>query len=152
MASNANVPPVTLGGRVALVTGASRGIGRAIALALAEDGADVAVNYRRDEDAAIETVAAIERLGRRAKAYRASVDSFDEDRAMVEQVLEDFGPVDILVHSAGLASRGNSVADTDPLEVDRVVATHALGAHYGCRLVVPAMRPRPRGAVVMSPD
>lgn len=140
---------MTLDGRVALVTGGSRGIGRAVSLALAGDGADVAVNYRRDEDAAVDTVAAIERLGRRAKAYRATVDSFDDDRAMVEQVLEDFGPVDILVHSAGIASRGQSVADTDPAEVARVVATHALGAHYVCHLVVPAMRTRPRGDVVM---
>ena len=140
---------MTLEGRVALVTGGGRGIGKAIALALAEDGADVAVNYRRDEDAAIETVAAIERLGRRAKAYRASVDSFDEDRAMVEQVLEDFGPVDILVNNAGIASRGNTVASTDPAELVRVVSSHALGAHHLCRLLVPQMRERPRGDIVM---
>ena len=70
-----------LEGRVALVTGGGRGIGRAIALALAEDGADVAVNYRKDEAAAQETVAAIEALGRRARAYPGSVDSYDDDRA-----------------------------------------------------------------------
>ena len=61
---------MTLDGRVALVTGGGRGIGKAIALALAEDGADVAVNYRRDEDAAAETVAEIEKLGRRAARVR----------------------------------------------------------------------------------
>ena len=63
---------MTLAGRVALVTGGGRGIGRAISLALAEDGADVAVNYAKDETAAKETVAAIEKLGRRARAYAAS--------------------------------------------------------------------------------
>jgi NAD(P)-dependent dehydrogenase (short-subunit alcohol dehydrogenase family) len=75
---------MTLEGRVALVTGGSRGIGHAIALELAEDGADVAVNYRRDADAAGETVAAIRALGRNAQAYRASVDDRDALRAMVE--------------------------------------------------------------------
>ena len=65
---------MSLRGRVALVTGGSRGVGRAIALGLAEDGADLAVNYRRDREAADEVVAAIGRLGRRAVAYQASVD------------------------------------------------------------------------------
>jgi 3-oxoacyl-[acyl-carrier protein] reductase len=136
------------GGRVALVTGGSRGIGRACALALAGDGFDVAVNYRRDGDAAADTVQAIETLGQRAKAYRASVESADDDRAMADDVLEDFGTLDTLVHAAGLASRGRSVADTDPDELERVVAVHALGAHHLCRLVLPAMRTRPRGDVV----
>jgi NAD(P)-dependent dehydrogenase (short-subunit alcohol dehydrogenase family) len=140
---------MSLQGRVALVTGGGRGIGRAIALALAADGADVAVNYRRDEAAAKETVAAIEALGRKARPYSASVDRFDEDRAMVEAVLRDFGYVDILVNNAGIASRGLSVADTEPAELERVVATHAFGAHYLCKLLVPQMRARPRGDVVM---
>jgi len=135
-------------GRVALVTGASRGIGRACALALAGDGFDVAVNYRRDEEAARETVEAVEALGRRARPYRAAVDSLDDDRRMVEAVLGDFGAVDALVHAAGIASRGHAVADTDPAELERVIAVHALGAHHLCRLVVPSMRTRPRGDVV----
>jgi len=135
-------------GRLALVTGGSRGIGRACALALAGDGFDVAVNYRRDDDAAAETVAAIETLGRRARSYRASVESAPDDEAMVEAVLEDFGAIDALVHSAGIASRGHTVVDTDPAELERVVAIHAFGAHHLCRLVLPSMRTRPRGDVV----
>jgi 3-oxoacyl-[acyl-carrier protein] reductase len=140
---------VKLAGRVALVTGGGRGIGRAIALGLAEDGADVAVNYRRDETSAVETVASIERLGRRARAFRASVDSWAEDQAMVEEVLATFGHVDILVNNAGLASRGHSVADTDPAELERVVRTHAFGPHFLAKLVLPSMRTRPRGDIVM---
>jgi NAD(P)-dependent dehydrogenase (short-subunit alcohol dehydrogenase family) len=140
---------MSLSGRVALVTGGGRGIGRAIALALAEDGADVAVNYRRDEAAAKETVAAIEKAGRRARSYRASVDSFEEDAAMVQAVLADFGHVDILVNNAGLASRGQSVADTDPAELERVVRTHAFAPHFLSKLVLPGMRTRPRGDIVM---
>ena len=138
-----------LSGRVALVTGGGRGIGRAIALGLADDGADVAVNYRRDQAAAFATVAEIERLGRRARAFRASVDSWTEDQAMVEAVLQEFGHVDILVNNAGLASRGQSVADTDPAELERVVRTHAFAPHFLAKLVLPSMRTRPRGDIVM---
>jgi 3-oxoacyl-[acyl-carrier protein] reductase len=134
--------------RVALVTGGSRGIGRACALGLAADGFDVAVNYRRDAGAAAETVGAIEALGRRARAYQASVESLAEDQSMVGAVLADFGAVDTLVHAAGIASRGHTVVDTDPAEVERVMSIHAFGAHHVCRLVVPSMRTRPRGDVV----
>jgi 3-oxoacyl-[acyl-carrier protein] reductase len=138
-----------LEGRVALVTGGGRGIGRAVSLALAEDGADVAINFRRDEQAASDTVADIEKIGRRAAKYRASVDSWDEDVAMVEAVLSDFDGVDILVNNAGIASRGHSVADTDPAEFERVWRTHTFGAFALSKLVLPSMRERPRGDIVM---
>ena len=140
---------MTLRGRVALVSGGGRGIGRAISLGLAADGADVAVNYRRNEQAAEETVASIRALGRKARAFRASVDSYEEDEAMVGAVLGEFGHVDILVNNAGIASRGHSVADTDPAELERVVRTHALAAHFLSKLVLPSMRERPRGDIVM---
>jgi len=137
-----------LHGRVALVTGGGRGIGRAISLGLATDGADVAVNYRRDEEAAAETVREIEALGRRAVAYQASVDSLEQDERMVAHLLADLGHVDILVNNAGIASRGNAVADTDPGEVERLLASHAVGPHHLCRLVLPSMRERERGDIV----
>jgi 3-oxoacyl-[acyl-carrier protein] reductase len=136
-------------GRVALVTGGSRGIGRACALALAGDGCDVAVHYRKDESAAAETVTAIEAMGRRASAYQASVDVREDDERLAQAVLDDFGAVDILVHAAGIASRGASVVKTDPDELDRVLRTHAVAAHHLCRLLVPSMRSRPRGDVVV---
>jgi NAD(P)-dependent dehydrogenase (short-subunit alcohol dehydrogenase family) len=140
---------MSLEGRVALVTGGGRGIGRAIALALAEDGADVAVSFRRDEASAKETVAAVEALGRRSRAYRASVESPDESRDMVRAVLADFGHIGILVNNAGIASRGQSVLDTDPAELERVIRIHALGPHQLCQLVLPSMREQPRGDIVM---
>jgi NAD(P)-dependent dehydrogenase (short-subunit alcohol dehydrogenase family) len=68
---------------------------------------------------------------------------------MVDAALSDFGGIDILVNNAGIASRGQSVVDTEPAELQRVVATHALGPAYLCQLVVPQMRQRPRGDVVM---
>lgn len=138
-----------MAGRVVLVTGGSRGIGRACALAMAADGCDVAVNYRRDEEAAAEVVSAVEALGRRAKTYRASVDVVEDDEVMARAVLADFGKLDVLIHAAGIASRGQSVTDTDPVELDRVVRTHALAAHHLCRLLVPTLRQQPRGDVVV---
>ncbi|MBK7126511.1 MAG: SDR family oxidoreductase [Dehalococcoidia bacterium] len=140
---------MSLNGRIALVTGGGRGIGKAISLALAADGATIAVNYRRDEESALATVAEIEKAGGRAKTYSASVENWDEDVAMVEKVLADFGAVDILINNAGIASRGQGVADTDPAEMERVVRTHAFGPHYLSKLVLPSMRTRPRGDIIM---
>jgi len=138
-----------LAGRVALVTGGGRGIGRAISLGLAADGADIAINYRKDESAAAETVAEIERLGRRAIAYPAAVDDNAACEAMVAGVLGNFGAVDILVNNAGMASRGQTLADTDPAELDRVWRTNAFSAWMCSKLVLPSMRERPRGDIVM---
>ncbi len=140
---------MTLEGRVALVTGGGRGIGHAISMGLAQDGATIAVNYRKDEEAARATVAAIEAAGGKARAYQASVDVWDDDQAMVEAVVADFGQIDILINNAGIASRGNSVADTDPAEMERVVRNHAFGPHYLSKLVLPSMRTRPRGDIIM---
>jgi len=136
------------GGRVALVTGGGRGIGKGISLALAELGADVAVNYHRDEASAQETVAEIEALGRRAKAYQADVSLLEDLERMVGSVTADFGGIDILVNNAGIASRGKAVADTDPDEPLRLLQSHAIGPHHLCRLVLPSMRERPRGDIV----
>jgi NAD(P)-dependent dehydrogenase (short-subunit alcohol dehydrogenase family) len=137
-----------LDGRVAIVTGGGRGIGRGISELLAAEGAAVAVNYRRDADAAFETVAAIEELGGEAKAYQASIEDPDQDASMVDAVVADFGHVDILVNNAGVASRGSAVADTEPAEVLRLLASHAIGPHHLARLVLPSMRTRPRGDIV----
>ncbi len=140
---------VDLTGRVALVTGGSRGIGRGIALALAEAGADVAVNYRRDGAAADEVVAAIRAMGRRAERYGCAVDDFAACEAMVASVIADFGSLSILVNNAGIASRGNSVADTDPAEFERVMRVHAFAPHYMSKLAIPHLRSAGRGDIVM---
>lgn len=138
-----------LSDRIALVTGGGRGIGRAISERLAAEGAAVAVNYRRDAEAAAATIEAIESSGGVARAYAASVDDADAMSTMVGQITADLGPVDLLVCNAGIASRGRSVADTDPDELLRVLHTHAVGAHHACRLVLPGMREADRGDIVM---
>lgn len=137
-----------LDGRRALVTGGGRGIGRGIALALAGAGADVAISYRRDEAAARATVADLEALGRRAAVFQASVDDWDDDVALAASVMDSFGSPDILVHNAGIASRGQTVADTDPDEVVRLWRTHTFGPFALSKLFLPAMREQERGDIV----
>ena len=140
---------MTLEGRVALVTGGGRGIGRAISLGLAADGAAVAVNFRRDEASALATVEEITAAGGRAAAFAASIDVYEDDEQMVAAVREQLGPVDLLVNNAGVASRGLTVADTDPSEPDRLWRTHAFGAWALSKLVLPDMRKAARGDIVM---
>ena len=142
-------PSKALDGRRAFISGGSRGIGRAIAIALAADGADVAINYRRDGDAAAQTVADIQALGRRSIAYPASVDDADTCVAMCATVLEEFGPVDLLVHNAGIASRGQSVVNTEIGEVERNWRTHTLAGFILAQQFVPGMRDAERGDIVM---
>jgi NAD(P)-dependent dehydrogenase (short-subunit alcohol dehydrogenase family) len=138
-----------LKGRVALVTGGSRGIGRGIALALAREGADVAVNYRSQAEEAETVVAEIKAMGRRAKAYGASVDDFAACEAMVEMAAHDFGGLSILVNNAGIASRGQSVADTDPVELERVMRVHAFAPHFMSKCAIPFLRNNDRADIVM---
>jgi len=136
-------------GRIALVTGGGRGIGRAIALALAQDGADVAISYRRDGESAEETVSAIRSLGRRSLSCQASQEDFEALGEMVEEVARDLGPIDLLVNNAGIASRGYDVLHTEAAEVERVMRIHALAPHELCKRVLPGMREKERGDIIM---
>ncbi len=140
---------MNLAGRTALVTGASRGIGRGIAIGLAQAGADVAVNYTRGADAAAETVAAITALGRKAKAYQASVTDEAACAAMIAAIDADFGPLSILINNAGIASRGQSVANTSAEEVDKLFAVHAAGPHRLSRLALPQLRTHARSDIIV---
>lgn len=91
-----------LAGKTALVTGASRGIGRSIALLLAERGADVVINYAGNTEAAEKTVADIEALGRKAMMIKTDVADTEACKAMIDKVVEEFGKIDILVNNAGI--------------------------------------------------
>lgn len=134
--------------RAALVTGGSRGIGRAIALGLAADGIDVAVTYRRDAEAAAETVADIEALGRAGHAIQADVSVPEDNERTVAEVIERFGRFQILIANAGIASGGRSVVNTEPKELLRVISTHALGAHHLFSVAVPHLRTHDRADIV----
>lgn len=126
-----------LAGKAALVTGASRGIGRAIALSLAEAGADVAVNYAGSEAAAAEVVSLIEAMGRKAIKIKADVSSSQEVDDMFKLVLETFGKLDILVNNAGI-TRDNLIMRMKEDEFDQVIATNLKGV-FNC--VKAATRP-----------
>lgn len=140
---------IDLSGRVALVTGGGRGIGKAISITLAKAGADIAVNYARDEAAARATVSEIEALGRRALPYRACVDNWNENIEMLAAIEKDFGRLDILINNAGIASRGKTVHDTDTDEFERVMRIHAFAPHYLSKLSLPLLRKQGRGDIIM---
>lgn len=118
-----------LSGKVALVTGSSRGIGRAIALELARNGADVAVNYRARGDLAGEVADEIRSMGRRAASIRADVGDPDECHSLVGETLESLGRVDILVNNAGVW-RGSIIENVEPGDLERLLATNVKGAFY----------------------
>ena len=138
----------TLDGRTALVTGGGRGIGAAIACALADAGADLVINYAKRSEAADEVAATIRELGRRATTVQGDVSDYAACQAMVGQALDQMGPISILVNNAGIASRGNSITDGDPAEMERVLRTHAFGSWYMAHLLVPQMRDLDRGDVI----
>ena len=137
-----------LNGRIALVTGGGRGIGRAISEMLAREGATVAINYKRDNESAEETQRAILDAGGVATIHQGSNDIPEENVALVNDVIAAHGTIDIAVINGGVASRGRSIVDTDADELWNLVAVHALGPHQLCRALVPHMRGKERADIV----
>jgi 3-oxoacyl-[acyl-carrier protein] reductase len=136
-----------LDGRIALITGASRGIGRATALELAAAGAAICVNYRSDADGAKEVVGAIEDAGGRALALQADVAIAEQATALVARCEEELGEIDALVCNAGI-TRDNLIARITPEDFDAVIATNLGGAFYVCQAAARRMLRRRRGSIV----
>lgn len=137
----------TLKGKIALVTGASRGIGRATALALAEAGADVAVSFLNRERKAEEVRSRIEDLGRRGVCARADVSVSDEAEALVGMVERELGGVDILVNNAGIIRR-QPFDEIGEKDWNEVLAVNLTSAFLVTRLVLPHMRARRWGRII----
>ena len=133
--------------RIALVTGASRGIGRAIAIALAEAGADVAVNYLSRKREADETVGAIKNLGRRAAHFGADVSDAKAVAAMVANVEKTLGSIDILVNNAAVAIR-RSLDEMTETDFDHTIKTNLKSAFLCTQAVWKGMRERSWGRIV----
>jgi len=136
-----------LEGQNALVTGASRGIGRSIALALAEAGANVAVNYAGNEQAAARVVAEIEALGVKAYAVKAHVGNGEQFEGMVKGVLDAWGKIDILVNNAGI-TRDNLIMRMKEEEFDEVIETNLKGVFNGIKAVTRPMMKQRSGRII----
>lgn len=134
-------------GKVALVTGATSDVGRAIALALAAEGADVAVNYRSSQKEADDVVGEIAAKGGKAKAYQADVADFAAVKAMVGALAKDFGGLNILINNAGLAKR-QRFAETTPEDWHRQIDACLYGAIHCCHAAAPHLEAGKDGRIV----
>ena len=136
-----------LAGKIALITGGSRGIGRATALAFAAEGADVAFCHLDDGDKAGETAAEIAALGRRAMHRSLDIADTAASRAFAAEVARDFGPVDILFNNAGMNIR-KPFEDYTEQEFDRIISVHLKGMFFMAQAVYPAMVARGTGCII----
>ena len=136
-----------LDGQVAVVTGASRGIGRACALELARQGADVVVNYLSNAEAAASCKAEIEALGAKAVTVQGDVSDADQAQALIDAAIEQFGKVDILVNNAGI-NRDRTISRLSVEEWDEVISTNLSGMFYCTKAVVAGMREQNYGRIV----
>ena len=134
-------------GKIALVTGASRGIGRAIAIALAREGADLAINYHRREEEANSVALAIRELGRRSIAVRADVSKRDQVARLVGTVEADLGSIGILVNNAGIA-RPQPLEEITEQDWDELIAVNLTSCFLVTQAVLPAMRARRWGRLI----
>jgi len=146
----------SLAGKKAFVTGASRGIGRGIALAFADAGADVAINYRRDRDAADATLEEIGKRGRRGFAFAADVREGAAVHAITTQARDALGGLDIVVANAGVATRFQPLHDTDPGYWQRVIDIDLHGVFHTLHAALPILRAQRSGVLLtissIAPD
>jgi 3-oxoacyl-[acyl-carrier protein] reductase len=136
-----------LKGQVALVTGASRGIGKAIAIELAKHGAHVVVNYAGNEQAAQEVVTIIESMGSQSIKYKANVSQVVEVEAMINHTIERFGAIHILVNNAGI-TRDNLIMRMKEEEFDDVIATNLKGVFNCIKAVTRPMMKQRSGRII----
>lgn len=139
---------ISLDGKRALVTGASRGIGRAIAVALAEAGANVAVGYRRDLESAESAVKEIEAHGRQGYAHQCDVREGPAVHAFVDATLEKLGGLDIVVANAGVPTRFEPLQNVDPGYWQRVIDIDLTGVFHTLHAALPPLREQEEGVIL----
>ena len=133
--------------RVALITGADSGIGRAVAIAFAREGADVLVSYLNEDDDAQETVRLITDAGRRAVAVAGDIGDEAHCQALVERALQEFGRMDILVNNAAFQTTHETITEHPSEEIERIFRTNILSMFWLCKAAVPHLRP---GATIIN--
>lgn len=133
--------------QVAVVTGASKGIGKTIAVALAKEGYLVIVNYNGSEEAATKTVDEIIANGGKAKAYQCNVSQYDACQAFIEEVVNTYGGIDVLVNNAGI-TRDGLIARMSEEAFDQVIATNLKGAFHCIRFAVKTMMKQRSGRII----
>ena len=136
-----------LDGKTALVTGAARGIGKAIALKFASEGANVAFTDLAINEAAEQTLKELEAYGIKAKAYASNAANFDETHSVVEQILNDFGRIDILVSNAGITKDGLMMRMTEA-QWDAVLTVNLKSAFNFIHAVTPVMAKQREGSII----
>ena len=136
-----------LGGKVALVTGASRGIGRAIAIEFAKEGASVVINYSKDDEGAKETLEEIKRIKGYGILLKEDIGSFQKSKLMVEEIIKTMGKIDILVNNAGISSVGLFM-DAEEDGIQKIINTNLLGAMYLTKHALEYMIPRKCGNII----
>lgn len=134
-------------GKVALVTGASRGIGRAIAVELAKEGASVIINYSKDDDGAKKTLEAVKKVNGYGILLKENIGSFEGAKLIVEEVIKTMGRIDILVNNAGISVLGLFMDSTEE-DIKNIVDINLLGAMYLTRHAIEYMLPRKGGSIV----
>lgn len=134
-------------GKTALVTGASRGIGKSIALKLAQDGFNIALNYLFDEEHPEEAVAEIEKIGVKAVAFKADVSGFEAVKQMLEEVVAEFSSIDVLVNNAGITKDGLLMRMKEE-DFDRVINVNLKSVFNCCRHAVPYMVKQRSGRII----
>ena len=138
---------MNLSGKVSLVTGASRGIGRAIALGLARQGAKVAVNYNKNLEEAQEVEKSIHAMNSEALTIRADVSKSDQVEQMIQSIRNNLGEIDILVNNAGI-TKGGKVEDIAEKDWDEVLNINLKGTFLCCKAVIRSMKKRKSGVIV----
>ena len=133
--------------KIALITGASKGIGKGIAISLAKEGATVIVNYNKDETSALKVVEDIKKIGSYAIAIQGDISDYKTAKKLVNNVIEKFSKIDILVNNAGICNLGLFI-DLDLEKINKIINTNLMGSMYMCHSVLPYMINKKSGRII----